>query len=146
MTASIEFDGGLSRDDARHVVVGDGRGELLRGRVEVRDISVVVLRVVELHDRAADDGLERGVLITEGRQRGLGARMRLEEARGPVRFMRWRARFSLSPRRRARALLSVAATARSSAAARRRSIYDMRPRRRRGRLGDAYLTGGGLAW
>ena len=87
MAASVEFDGSLSGHDARDVVVGDGCGELLRGRVEVCDIRVVVLRVVELHDRAGDDGLEGRVLVTEGRQRRLGARMGLEEARGPVRVM-----------------------------------------------------------
>ena len=80
--------------------------KLLRGRVEVCDIGVVVLRVVELHDRAADDGLERRVLVAEGRQRRLGARMRLGGARGPVRFMRWRARALSSTTTRASAALS----------------------------------------
>ena len=92
MAASIEFDSGLRRDYGSDVVVGDGRGQFLRRRVEVRDVGVVVLRVVELHDRAADHGLERAVLVAEGRQRRLRARMRLEEARGPVRVMRFCAR------------------------------------------------------
>ena len=55
-----------------------------------------MLRVVELHDRAADDGLEGRVLVAEGRQRRLGARRGAEEARGPVRFMRLFARVLVS--------------------------------------------------
>ena len=130
MAAAVEFDSSLRRDDGSHVVVGDGRGELLRRGVEVRDVGVVVLQVVELHDRAADHGLERRVLVAEGRQRRLRARWRAEEARGPVRVMRFCARTCLSRRRRRAALREWLPESILSAAARRANACGRRQQRR----------------
>lgn len=56
MAAAVEFEGGLQGELRRDV--GGRGGEGLQGGVEVRDVGLVVLRVVELHDLAGDVGLE----------------------------------------------------------------------------------------
>ena len=66
LTSSIEIEGTLEGDDGGRVL---GLMELLQGRIEVRDVGLVVLAVVELHDLPADERLERAIVVGQIRQR-----------------------------------------------------------------------------
>ena len=71
MSAAVEFQRPLQTDDRRHVPRGDGTVELLEGDVEIRDVRVVVLRVVDLHRLGGYDGGQGGVVVGEVGQRDL---------------------------------------------------------------------------
>ena len=63
--SAVELDRSL-KGDHRGVVTLDLRFRVLLHRhVKVGDVRVVVLGVVQLHDLAADDGLERSVVVIE---------------------------------------------------------------------------------
>jgi hypothetical protein len=64
-TSAIEVDGGLQGDDGLGVV---GGLELLQRLVEAGDVRLVVLLVVQLHDLAADGGLQGAVVVVQVRQ------------------------------------------------------------------------------
>jgi hypothetical protein len=55
---TVELNRSLSGHDPRNVTLMGGFIELGHCHVEVGDVGVVVLAVMELHDLAADDGLE----------------------------------------------------------------------------------------
>lgn len=67
-TSAVEFDGALQSDDGGGIALDHGDVELLEGLVVVGDVGLVVLLVVELHDLAADDGLQGAVVVRKVRE------------------------------------------------------------------------------
>jgi len=71
VTAAVELDSGLEGDGLGGLAAGEGVLHLLQGRVEVVDVSVVVLLVVDLHDLPADHRLKGRVAVGQLWQRVL---------------------------------------------------------------------------
>lgn len=67
-TSAIEFDGALQFDDGGGIALGHGVVELFESLVVVGDVGLVVLLVVELHDLAADGGLQSAVVVWKVRE------------------------------------------------------------------------------
>lgn len=69
-TTAIEFNGTLQLKDGWGIsIVHGGFMKLLKGFVEVGDVSVMVLLMVELHDLSAYDGFQSSVAIRNIRKR-----------------------------------------------------------------------------
>lgn len=68
-TSAVELDGTLQLDNSGSVAFVDGLVELLKCFVEISNISLVVLLVVQLHNLAANRGLQSAIIIGEIRQR-----------------------------------------------------------------------------
>ena len=66
MPSTIEIEGTLQGDDGGRVL---GFMEFLQGRIEVRDVGLVVLAMVELYDLPADVRLERPIVVGQIRPR-----------------------------------------------------------------------------
>lgn len=73
-TSAIKIDGGLQGDYNRRIV---GGLQLLQSLVVVGDVSLMVLLVVQLHDVAADVGLQRPVVVVQ-----VGQPLSVERGRG----------------------------------------------------------------
>ena len=70
VAASVELDGALQGYHRGDVPLQLRLSVLLHRRVEVGDVRLMVLGVVQLHDLAADDGLEGAVIVRQVRQLG----------------------------------------------------------------------------
>ena len=73
----------LKGDHFSHIIVALGLFELLQRRIQVVEISLVVLAVVELHDVRADVRFQGGIIIVQIRQLESGQlRLGAEGAQG----------------------------------------------------------------
>lgn len=68
VAAAVEVEEGRLGGGGAGVVLGQGLGQGLGGRVEAVDVGLVVLGVVQLHDLARNVGLEGAVVVWGGGQ------------------------------------------------------------------------------
>lgn len=73
MTTSVKLDRIAELNNLGHVLLRHRILQLFLRRVQIRDVRVVMLLVVKLHDFAANDRLESAEIVRQIRQRVLAS-------------------------------------------------------------------------
>lgn len=64
MSATVEFESSLEGNDPRNISSRHGSVKLLEGSIQVRHVSVVVLRVVDFHGFGGNDSFNETILVS----------------------------------------------------------------------------------